>query len=378
MSETRPPMTAGPMARAFRFLKSTSVSCGAAAEGGGVAAGDNSGVVLCVGAAGKAMFSGEALGKAFDSAWRNGSSWAGKRPATNIASNEAQKKRSGAVIAAYSNECPAVCDARNARIVTKSMTPQVLAGKTGVVFGVANKRSIAWAIAKAWAAAGARLIFNYQGERLKENVEELVGEFGEQTPLFPCDVSSDDEIKSFFEKVRGQSEHVDLMLHSLAFAPKEALEGDFLSTTREAFRTAHDISAYSLVALARDVAPLMTNGGSIVAMTYYGSKKVVPHYNVMGVAKASLEASTRYLAYDLGPKKIRVNCISAGPVNTLAARGISGFISMLKHYQERAPLKRSCDPAELGETGVFLASDGAAAITGQVIYVDGGYQIMGM
>jgi enoyl-[acyl-carrier protein] reductase I len=258
------------------------------------------------------------------------------------------------------------------------MQDQVLAGKMGVVFGVANKRSIAWAIAKAWAGAGAKLIFNYQGERLKENVEELVGEFGEGTPLFPCDVSNDAEIADFFSKVRGESERLDLLLHSVAFAPKEALEGDFVSTTREAFRTAHDISAYSLVALAREAAPMMTNGGSIVAMTYYGAEKVVPHYNVMGVAKASLEASTRYLAYDLGPTKIRVNCISAGPMNTLAARGISGFSQMLKHYQERAPLKRSCDTAELGATGVFLASDGAAAITGQVIYVDGGYQIMGM
>ena len=258
------------------------------------------------------------------------------------------------------------------------MSSKPLEGKVGVVFGVANKRSIAWAIAQAWSAAGAKLIFNYQGERLKENVEELVSEFGEKTPFFPCDVSSDAEIKSFFEQMRGQTQNVDLMLHSVAYAPKEALEGDFVSTTREAFRTAHDISAYSLVALAREVAPLMTNGGSIVAMTYYGAEKVVPHYNVMGVAKASLEASTRYLAYDLGPKKIRVNCISAGPVNTLAARGISGFTQMLKHYQERAPLKRSCDPDELGQTGVFLASDGACAITGQVIYVDGGYQIMGM
>ena len=258
------------------------------------------------------------------------------------------------------------------------MQQQILAGKVGVVFGVANKRSIAWAIAKAWAAAGAKLIFNYQGERLKENVEELTGEFGQQTPLFPCDVSSDAEISAFFDKVKQHTDHLDLMLHSVAYAPKEALEGDFVSTSREAFRVAHDISAYSLVALARESAPLMTNGGSIVAMTYYGAEKVVPHYNVMGVAKASLEASTRYLAYDLGPNKIRVNCISAGPVNTLAARGISGFSQMLKHYQERAPLKRSCDPAELGEIGVFLASDGAAAITGQVIYVDGGYQIMGM
>lgn len=258
------------------------------------------------------------------------------------------------------------------------MMQQSLAEKIGLVFGVANKRSIAWAIAKAWATAGARLIFNYQGERLKENVEELVSEFGEQTAMFPCDVSSDDEIKTFFDNVRSQTDRVDIMLHSLAFAPREALEGDFVSTTREAFRVAHDISAYSLVALTREAAALMTKGGSVVAMTYYGSEKVVPHYNVMGVAKASLEASTRYLAYDLGPKNVRVNCISAGPVQTLAARGISGFTSMLKHYQERAPLKRSCDPTELGATGVFLASDASAAITGQVIYVDGGYQIMGM
>src|SRR6516164_5971884 len=172
------------------------------------------------------------------------------------------------------------------------MTQQVLAGKIALVFGVANKRSIAWAIAKAWAAAGARLIFNYQGERLKENVEELASEFGEKSPLFQCDVSSDAEIESFFEKVHAETERVDLLLHSVAFAPREALEGDFVSTTRDAFRVAHDISAYSLVALAREAAPLMTNGGSIMAMTYYGAEKVVPHYNVMGVAKASLEAST--------------------------------------------------------------------------------------
>ncbi len=258
------------------------------------------------------------------------------------------------------------------------MAEQILTGKTGVIFGVANKRSIAWAIAKAWAGAGARLIFNYQGERLKENVQDLVSEFGSDTPLYPCDVSKDEEIEAFFEKVRGQTQRLDLLLHSVAFAPREALEGDFVSTSREAFRVAHDISAYSLVALTRAAAPLMTEGGSILAMTYFGAAKVVPHYNVMGVAKASLEASVRYLAYDLGPKKIRVNCISAGPVQTLAARGISGFSSMLKHYQERAPLHRSCEPAELGQTGLFLASDGAGAITGQVIYVDGGYQIMGM
>jgi enoyl-[acyl-carrier protein] reductase I len=258
------------------------------------------------------------------------------------------------------------------------MTAQPLAGKVGLVFGVANKRSIAWAIAQAWHEAGARLIFNYQGDRLKDNVEELAGTFGSETLLFPCDVSSDDEITRFFESVGEQSPRIDLLLHSIAFAPRESLVGDFIDTTREAFRIAHDISAYSLVALARHATPMMTNGGSIVAMTYYGAEKVVPHYNVMGVAKASLEASTRYLAYDLGPKKIRVNCISAGPVQTLAARGIAGFGDMLKHYEAHAPLHRSCDPAELGTTGVFLASDGAAAITGQVIYVDGGYSVMGM
>ncbi len=253
-----------------------------------------------------------------------------------------------------------------------------LAGKTALVFGVANKRSIAWAIAQAWAEAGARLIFNYQGDRLKDNVEELASTFGPDTPLWPCDVSNDAEVDVFFEKVATVTDKVDLVLHSIAFAPKDALEGDFINTSREAYLTAHNISAYSLVHIARKAAPLMKDGGSIIAMSYYGAEKVVPHYNVMGVAKASLEASTRYLAYDLGKQKIRVNCISAGPVNTLAARGIAGFSSMLKHYDAHAPLGRSCEPSELGATGVFLASDGAAAITGQVLYVDGGYQIMGM
>jgi enoyl-[acyl-carrier protein] reductase I len=254
----------------------------------------------------------------------------------------------------------------------------LLENKTGIVFGVANKRSIAWAIAQAWHKAGARLAFTYQGERLKENVEELAGTFGADTLILPCDVTKDEEIKSVFQQAAEKFGKLNLLLHSVAFAPKDALEGEFVNTSREAFRMAHDISAYSLVALAREAAPLMTEGGSIVAMSYYGSEKVVPHYNVMGVAKASLEASTRYLAYDLGPKKIRVNCISAGPVNTLAARGISGFMEMLKHYEAHSPLKRNVVPDELGATGAFLASDGAAAITGQVLYVDCGYQIMGM
>ena len=253
-----------------------------------------------------------------------------------------------------------------------------LTGKLGIVFGVANKRSIAWAIAQAWAKEGAKLAFTYQGERLKDNVEELAGTFGADTLLMLCDVTKDEDIANVFKSVSEKFGKLHLLLHAVAFAPKDALEGEFVNTSREAFRIAHDVSAYSLVALARAGAPLMTDGGSIVAMSYYGAEKVVPHYNVMGVAKASLEASTRYLAYDLGPKKIRVNCISAGPMNTLAARGISGFTEMLKHYEAKSPLKRNVLPDELGATGAFLASDGAAAITGQVIYVDSGYQIMGM
>ena len=254
----------------------------------------------------------------------------------------------------------------------------LLSGKIGIVFGVANKRSIAWAIAQAWHEAGARLAFTYQGARLKENVEELAGTFGPETLILPCDVTVDAEIDQVFATLKEKFGTIHLLLHSVAFAPKDALEGNFLDTSREAFRVAHDVSAYSLVAVARRAAPLMSSGGSMVAMTYYGSQKVVPHYNVMGVAKASLEASTRYLAHDLGPRKIRVNCISAGPVNTLAARGIAGFTEMLKHYEAHAPLKRNVVPDELGATATFLASDGGAAITGQVIYVDCGYEIMGM
>jgi enoyl-[acyl-carrier protein] reductase I len=253
-----------------------------------------------------------------------------------------------------------------------------LNGKLGVVFGVANKRSIAWAIAQAWHKAGAKLAFTYQGERLKENVEDLVGAFGPETLLMPCDVTKDEDIDRVFAELGQKFGKLDLLLHSVAFAPKDALEGRFVNTSREAFRVSHDVSAYSLVALSRAAAPLMKDGGSIVAMSYYGAEKVVPHYNVMGVAKAALEASTRYLAYDLGPQKIRVNCISAGPMNTLAARGIAGFLDMMKHYEAHSPLKRNVTPEELGATGTFLASDGAAAITGQVLYVDCGYQIMGM
>ena len=190
--------------------------------------------------------------------------------------------------------------------------------------------------------------------------------------------SRDEDIDHVFQSVGKEFGTLDMLLHSVAFAPKDALEGQFVNTTRKAFQIAHDVSAYSLVALARGAAPLMTNGGAIIALSYYGAVKVVPHYNVMGVAKAALEASVRYLAYDLGPKKIRVNAISAGPVNTLAARGISGLRDMLRHYEEHSPLKRNIEGRELGDAGLFLASEMSTATTGQVLYVDCGYEIMGM
>jgi enoyl-[acyl-carrier protein] reductase I len=254
-----------------------------------------------------------------------------------------------------------------------------LAGKSGVIFGVANKRSIAWAIAQAWHNAGAKLIFNYQGERVKENVEELAGTFGSDVLIHPCDVGSDEQIDAFFAEVKKKTDTIDLLLHSVAFAPRETLVGQFVNTSREAFKIAHDISAYSLVGLTRAALPFMEHkGGSVVAMTYLGSVRVVPGYNVMGVAKASLEASVRYLANDLGPKKIRVNAISAGPMNTVAARGIGGFSKMLDYYATHSPLRRNVELEELGATGLFLASDGAASITGQVLYVDSGFSSMAM
>jgi enoyl-[acyl-carrier protein] reductase I len=254
----------------------------------------------------------------------------------------------------------------------------MLKDKVGIVFGVANKRSIAWNIAQAWHQAGAKLAFTYQGERLKENVQELSASLGAGNPVFPCDVTRDDEIQAVFDQASQQFGKIHLILHSVAFAPREALEGSFVNTSREAFRTALDISAYSLLGIARAAVPFMTEGGSILTLSYYGAEKVVPHYNVMGVAKAALEANVRYLAYDLGPQGIRVNAISAGPVNTLAARGIGGFGDMLKHHAEHAPLKRNVQGRELGDTGVYLASDMSSGVTGEVLYVDCGYNIMGM
>ena len=254
----------------------------------------------------------------------------------------------------------------------------MLENKTGIIFGVANKRSIAWATALALHEAGARLAFTYQGDRLKENVESLTSETMKSALLLPCDVTRQDEVDETFRKVGQEFGKLDFLIHSIAFAPREALSGTYLETSREAFLTALEISAYSLPQLARAAAPLMKDGGSIVSMSYYGAEKVVAGYNVMGVAKAALEASTRYLANDMGPKNIRVNTISAGPIQTLSARGVSDFTTMLKHHAERAPLRRNVEPGEVGNTALFLCSSLSSGITGEVIYVDCGYNIMGI
>jgi len=255
----------------------------------------------------------------------------------------------------------------------------LLEGKTGIIFGVANKRSIAWGIAQALTHEGMRLAFTYQGERLKESVEELTKTI-DGSLLLPCDVTSDAEINAVFQKVDAAFGRLDVLTHSVAFAPREDLENEFVKTSREGFKTAHDISAYSLVGLTRAALPLMekSGGGSVIAMTYYGAVKAVEGYNVMGVAKASLEATVRYLAANLGPKNVRVNAISAGPVNTLAARGIKGFTTMLKHHADKAPLRRNVELEEIGSAALFLASPMSSAITGEVLYVDCGYNIMGI
>lgn len=254
----------------------------------------------------------------------------------------------------------------------------MLKDKFGIVFGVANKRSIAWASAQELHAAGARLAFTYQGDRLKENVEDLTSEAMPGSLLLPCDVTKQEEVDETFKRVGDEFGRLDFLIHSIAYAPREALGGDYLDTSRDAFLTALEISAYSLVQLSRAAAPLMTGGGSIVCMSYYGAEKVVAGYNVMGVAKAALEASTRYLANDLGPRNIRVNAISAGPIQTLSARGVADFSTMLKHHAERAPLGRNVEAREVGGTVVFLCSSMASAITGEVIYVDCGYNILGI
>lgn len=255
----------------------------------------------------------------------------------------------------------------------------VLEGKTGLVLGVANKRSIAWAIAQTLGQAGMRLAFTYQGERLQSGVESLASTL-EGSLVLPCDVTDDRQISDVFSRLDQEFGRLDCVVHAVAFAPREDLEGDFVDTSRSGFSTAHDISAYSLVAVTRAAAPLMerSGGGSVMTLSYYGAEKAVEGYNVMGVAKASLEASVRYLAANLGPKAIRVNAISAGPVNTLAARGIKGFTTMLKHHAEKAPMRRNVELEEVAGVGLFLAAPWSSGVTGEVIHVDCGYHAVGL
>src|SRR5207247_7057473 len=254
----------------------------------------------------------------------------------------------------------------------------MLKDKLGIIFGVANKRSIAWATAQALHEAGARLAFTYQGERLKDNVESLTTAEMPDSLLIPCDVTKQEEVDETFKQVGAKFGRLDFLIHSIAFAPREALEGDYLKTDRDAFLSALDVSAYSLTQLARAAAPLMTEGGSMVTMTFHGAEKVYQGYNVMGVAKAALESSVRYLAADLGPQNIRVNAISAGPIQTLSARGVSGLSTMMKHHAERAPLRRNVEAREGGNAAAFLCGSLSSGITGETIYVDCGYNIMGI
>jgi enoyl-[acyl-carrier protein] reductase I len=254
----------------------------------------------------------------------------------------------------------------------------LLEGKTGVILGVANKRSIAWAIAAAAHREGARLVLTYQNERLAENVRELAPALGEPL-LLECDVERDEHVTGLAAQLGERVGGIDFLVHSLAFAPREALDGRYADTSRSAFRTALEVSAYSLVALARETAPLMRDRqGSIIALTYLGSERVVPKYNVMGVAKAALEASVRYLASDLGPAGIRVNAISAGPIRTLASSAVSGISGMIKSQAERAPLRKPTEQDEVADTAVFLLSPLARGITGEVLFCDGGANIMGV
>jgi enoyl-[acyl-carrier protein] reductase I len=251
-----------------------------------------------------------------------------------------------------------------------------LNGKTAVIFGLANKRSIAWGIAQRLHGAGATVAICYQNERMRAEAQDLIHELPGASG-FQCDVSNDTEIASLFAALKEKYTKLDVLVHAVAFAPPEDLKGEFINTSREGFRIAHDVSVYSLIAVSRAAAPLMTEGGSIITLTYYAAEKVVPHYNVMALAKASLESCVRYLAWDLGPKNIRVNAISAGPIKTLAARGIGALGEMMKVHAERAPLHRNVDQLEVGGTALYLASELSSAVTGETIYVDCGYNIMG-
>jgi len=254
----------------------------------------------------------------------------------------------------------------------------LLEGKTGLVMGVANKRSIAWGITNAVSKAGARVVLTYQSERLGENVTELATSLKDPL-LLQCDVANDDQIASTMGRIREQVGHLDFLVHALAFAPREALDGMYADTKRDDFKTALDVSAYSLVAVSRAALPLMKDRqASIVTLTYLGSERVVQNYNVMGVAKAALESTVRYLANDLGPHGIRVNAISAGPIKTLASSAVGGISGMIKLHAEKAPLRRAVDIDEVGDVGLFLASSLSRGVTGEVIYVDGGYHILGV
>jgi enoyl-[acyl-carrier protein] reductase I len=255
----------------------------------------------------------------------------------------------------------------------------VLSNRVGVVVGVANKRSIAWAIAQAASAEGASLILTYQGERLEENVRELAATLPHVT-VWPCDVSSDAQVDALFAEIDRLHGGLDFVVHGAAFALREDLAAPFVDTSREGFRVALDVSAYSLVAVARRAVPLMEKrgGGSILTLTYLGSERVFTNYNVMGVAKAALEASVRYLASDLGPKGIRVNAISAGPIKTLAAAGISGFSQILQHYRDRAPLRRTVETSEVADAAIFLLGPAGKAVTAEILMVDAGFHAMGI
>ncbi len=253
-----------------------------------------------------------------------------------------------------------------------------LEGKTGLIMGIANKRSIAWGVANSVNSAGARLILTHQNERLGENVRELAPLLNNPMVL-PCDVASDEQIQALMDRIREEAGHLDFLVHALAYAPREALSGMYAETKRADFAVALDVSAYSLAAISRAALPLMQDRqASIVTLTYFGSERVIQNYNVMGVAKAALEASVRYLANDLGPQGIRVNAISAGPIKTLASSAVSGISNMIKLHAERAPLRKQVDIDEVGDTALFLVSPLSRGISGEVIYVDGGYHILGV
>ena len=251
-----------------------------------------------------------------------------------------------------------------------------LSGKTAVIFGLANKRSIAWGIAQKLHAAGATLAICYQNERMRAEAEGLIQELPGASG-FQCDVASDQEIDSLFAQLKEKYGKLHILVHAVAYAPAEDLRGEFINTSRDGYRIAHDVSVYSLIAVSRGATPLMTDGGSIMTLSYYAAEKVVPHYNVMALAKASLESCVRYLAWDLGQKNIRVNAISAGPIKTLAARGVGALGDMLKMHEQRAPLHRNVDQLEVGGTALYLASELSSAVTGETLYVDCGYNIMG-